>query len=308
MDARDVVWGYTLKRSTFLATVFTTVLVVALPFVGGGGPSFSSAFAFGETTAVAAIGQATTVSLASTVDRVPVAAAVVAPAVVTTRVALVDGEPVAQEAPTIGSVTSDPEHIAQKPVPKPLPPVSAAGKASGTNERRAALEASGSSCPGNVGGGTPGAPGVTSAGGVAGTTSADLASFAAQFNAIRVANCLNPVPMANFRYDSCMEQRLFWMAEDPSTDVSSAWGHIGSQRSDGVPSVGCDGNLAGGYNNTGATVANKWWQSSAHRASLYRPSYTGGTGGVCIRFAMTHGGVPDEPYAFTRSAARWSGC
>ncbi len=163
-------------------------------------------------------------------------------------------------------------------------------------------------CPGAIGGSTPGAPSRTSALGVAGTTSADLQSFAQQFNAIRVANCLPPVPFGNIRYDSCMEDRLFWMAEDPSTDPMSAWGHIGSQRSDGVPSVGCDGNLAGGSGNTGATVAQKWWDSNSHRASLYQPSYTGGTGGVCILFAMTHGGVPNEPYSFTRAAARWVNC
>lgn len=163
-------------------------------------------------------------------------------------------------------------------------------------------------CAGMPGGSTAGAPGRTSKGGVAGTTSADLAQFAQRYNEIRVANCLPPIPMANIRYDSCMEDRLFWMAEDPSTDPMSAWGHIGSVRSDGVPSVGCDGNLAGGSNNSGATVAQKWWDSSGHRTSLYKPTYTGGTGGVCILFAMTHGGVPNEPYSFTRAAARWVTC
>lgn len=163
-------------------------------------------------------------------------------------------------------------------------------------------------CPSAIGGSTAGAPSRTSALGVAGTTSDDLQSFAVQFNAIRVANCLPPVPFQNIRYDSCMEDRLFWMAEDPSTDPSSAWGHIGSQRSDGVPSVGCDGNLAGGSNNSGATVAQKWWDSSGHRTSLYKPTYTGSTAGVCILFAMTHGGVPNEPYSFTRAAARWVSC
>ena len=139
-----------------------------------------------------------------------------------------------------------------------------------------------------------------------GRTSDDLASFAAAYNSIRVANCLSPVPMSNFRYDSCMEDRLFWMAEDPSPDPASAWGHMGSVRSDGVPSYGCDGNLAGGSGNSGATVAQKWWNSTAHRNSLYRPN--SGIGGVCIYFAMTHGGVPNEPYSFTRAAARWGGC
>jgi hypothetical protein len=164
-------------------------------------------------------------------------------------------------------------------------------------------------CPQNASG-TPvsTAPGIVSAGGVSGTTTADLAEFAIAFNSIRVANCLPAVPLANFRYDSCMEARLFWIAEDPSTNIASAWGHIGSVRSDGLPSVGCDGNLAGGTNNTGATFAEKWWGSMSHRLSLYKPGETGLTSAVCIYFAVTHGGVPDEPYAFARAAARWGSC
>lgn len=163
-------------------------------------------------------------------------------------------------------------------------------------------------CPGNVTGSTAGAPATISAGGVAGTSTADLDAFAAAFNAHRVANCLAPVPLANVRYDACMEQRLFWMAEDPSTNTSSAWGHIGSVRSDGVPSVGCDGNLAGGMNNIAETFARKWWDSPGHRISLYNPEYTGSMSSVCIYFAVTHGGVPDEPAAFARAAARWGSC
>lgn len=163
-------------------------------------------------------------------------------------------------------------------------------------------------CAAAITGQTPGAPARISPLGVAGTTSADLQSFAERYNALRVEQCLPPVPFANIRYDSCMEDRLFWMAEDPSTDPMSAWGHIGSVRSDGLPSVGCDGNLAGGSNNTGATVAQKWWDSTGHRTSLYKPTYTGSTSTVCILFAMTHGGVPDEPYSFVRSAARWAEC
>ena len=163
-------------------------------------------------------------------------------------------------------------------------------------------------CPAAISGSTAGAPGATSEEGVAGTTTDDLESFAARYNQIRVANCLPPVPFGNIRYDACMEQRLFWMAEDPSTDPMSAWGHIGSQRSDGKPSEGCDGNLAGGSGNTGATVAEKWWASSGHRASLYKPGNTGSMAGTCVLFAMTHGGVPNEPYSFTRAAARWVSC
>lgn len=161
-------------------------------------------------------------------------------------------------------------------------------------------------CAGMPGGGTAGAPGAGSPLGVAGTTSSDLAQFAQAYNRIRVSNCLPPIPFSSIRYDSCMEQRLFWMAEDPSTDPLSAWGHAGSQRSDGVPSVGCDGNLAGGTGNTGASVAQKWWDSGSHRASLYKPGAS--VAGVCILFSMTHGGVPNEPYDFTRAAARWTSC
>ena len=164
-------------------------------------------------------------------------------------------------------------------------------------------------CPQNASGNPVStAPGVVSGGGVGGTTTEDLAQFALTYNSIRIANCLSAVPLVNFRYDSCMEQRLFWIAEDPSTDIRSAWGHIGSVRSDGVPSVGCDGNLAGGNGNSSATFAQKWWDSVSHRNSLYRPGESGLTSDVCIYFAMTHGGVPDEPYTFTRGAARWDGC
>ncbi len=154
------------------------------------------------------------------------------------------------------------------------------------------------------------APGRISGGGVQGTTTADLRSFAHAYNIIRASNCLQPIPWSNFRYDPCLEDRLFWMAEDPSPDPLSAWGHMGSVRSDGVPSRGCDGNLAGGGGNTGATVAQKWWDSEAHRTSLYKPSYSGSVAGICIIFAMTHGdgNLPHETDSFVRSAARWVTC
>ena len=154
---------------------------------------------------------------------------------------------------------------------------------------------------------TPSAPSRRSAQGVLGTTSADLASYAAKVNQIRVANCLNPIPLANFRYDACMETRLFWMAESPAVSPADAWGHIGVTRIDGVPSVGCDGNLAGGTGNTGATVAQKWWDSVSHRNSVYRPTFTGSTANVCIMLAMTHGGNGDA-VSFPRAASRWLTC
>jgi hypothetical protein len=287
-----------MKRFAFLATVFTTVLVVVLPFVGGGGPGLTS-------QAVADSGSAT--PLLASISAAPTAESPSATAVGYTM--RIDEATIAADAAArAAALTKDWEHLAQKTVPKPPPPaVTAAEQATWTPaQRQAARQAAGlPACPSGVGGGVGGAPGAYSAQGVAGTTSDDLASFAYQYNAIRIANCLDPIPYGNFYYDSCMEARLFWMAESPSPDPMDAWGHMGSTRIDGVPSVGCDGNLAGGSGNTGATVATKWWESPGHRASLYRPS--SGIGGVCIAFAMTHGGI-DEPYSFTRAAARWTGC
>ncbi len=287
-----------LKRTILVGTVFGAVLALGLPFVGGGGPA-SGTSAYAEEAH--ALPVAATTPVAST-GRVGDTASALAAVAVTVHS---DALPAQPER----NLTVDSEHLAQKPVPKPvIVPQSPAARGGGTAERVAARQAAGQSCPGDVGGSTPGAPGITSAGGVGGTTSADLQSFAAQYNAIRVANCLEPVPMANFRYDPCMEARLFWIAEDPSPDVNSAWGHSGTPRSDGLPAVGCDGNLAGGSGNTGATVAQKWWNSASHQKSLYRPTFTGSTGGVVICFAMVHGGLPADGYGFARAAARWGGC
>ena len=282
-----------MKRIAFLASLFAAVLVIVLPFVGGGGPGLTS-------PAVADSGSATPLLASSTV-------AVTAPVVDAPRVALATTVRVTEEYAKAkadaeaAALTQDWEHIAQKPVPKPVVVV----LEDGSVDRRTLLASQGQSCPGDAGGSVGGAPGGYSAQGVPGTTSDDLASFAYTYNAIRVENCLEPIPYGNFYYDSCMEARLIWMAESPSPDPLDAWGHNGSVRSDGVPSTGCDGNLAGGSGNTGATVASKWWYSLAHRASLYRPG--DGVGGACIAFAMTHGGI-DEPYDFTRSASRWTGC
>jgi uncharacterized protein YkwD len=281
-----------MKRSALLVALFTAVITLVLPFVGGSGPSLideTPAYATqvaGPMFASDAFTEIATASIETGASQTPETAA-------------------EREA----ALATDSEHLAQKPVPKPVPVISKADQASGTAARRAAAEAAGFTCPGAIGGAPGGAPGVSAGDGmITGTTSGDLASFAAQYNAIRVANCLQPVPMSNIRYDSCLEARLIWMAEDPSTDPSSAWGHVGSARSDGVPSVGCDGNLAGGSGDSGASAASKWWNSSAHRNSLYKPSYAGATAGVCVYFAMTHGGVPNEAYSFSRAAARWGGC
>jgi hypothetical protein len=286
------------KRYALLASIFTTVLVVVLPFFGGSGPSPLD-FSARDTSNVSLV-SASSSAPATESPLIQASEATAALAYLQRDIA----------SAVIAPVTTDFEHIAQKPIPAPQPAVTASGAASGTQARRAAAAAAGHGCPANVGGSVGGAPSAVSAGGVPGTTSGDLSSFALKYNAVRVANCLSPVPLANFRYDSCMEQRLFWMAEDPSPDPASAWGHIGSVRSDGVPSVGCDGNLAGGSGNTGATVAQKWWDSAPHRTSLYKPTYGGSTAGVCIYFAMTHGdgNLGAESYSFTRAAAKWSGC
>ncbi len=276
-----------MKLFASIATVLVTVIVLIVPVVGGSGSGLN-------VPKVADSGSAS--------PRI---------ASITTPPEIVDvGEP--RVAVAISTTVSEPgassgsswdvasEHLAQQPV---VAPISNGANSSATNDRRAADTQQTPGCPAAGVPITSGAPSVTSAGGVAGTTSDDLTAFAIQYNAIRASNCLQPV--TRFIYDSCMETRLFWMAESPSPDPSDAWGHIGSVRIDGVPSVGCDGNLAGGSGNTGVTVATKWWDSTSHRASLYRPGTS--TVGVCISFAMTHGGNGD-PYSFTRAAARWTTC
>lgn len=282
-----------MKKLAFLTTVFTAVLVLVLPFVGAGGPGFS--------VSVVADAGATAPPLASV--PVPVAASVsAAPRIAIATTTRVTEELAPQSAAaTSAALSQEWEHLAPKPVPKAVPVIPGAGA---VNTGGASAPQS-PGCPGVASGIVGSAPGIVSGQGVAGTASGDLASFAYEYNAIRVANCLEPIAYGNFRYDSCMEARLFWMAESPSPDPLDAWGHMGSVRIDGVPSTGCDGNLAGGSGNTGATVAQKWWNSSSHRASLYRPGSS--IAGACIAFAMSHGGI-DEPASFVRAAARWTTC
>jgi hypothetical protein len=296
-----------MKRIALLTTIFTAVLTLVLPFVGGSGPALlggsSPAYAGDSTTPVFASPVTAQQATASVASSDISAFTNDAPASIARNAASIKAE---ASAPVV--TTADTEHLAQKPVPKPVEVAhsgsSASGGAHSTAQRRAAVAAAGGSCPVNVGGGVNG--------------NADLASFAATYNAIRVANCLQPVPMSHFRWDSCMQTRLQWMANDPSVNPAHTWGHMGVRSlapdpntgqyySDTNPSVGCDGNLAGGTGNSGATVAQKWWNSLPHRASLYRPSFEGTTNSVCIYFAMTHGGNGD-PSDFARAAARWGGC
>jgi uncharacterized protein YkwD len=308
-------WGVQVrKHSASLIAALTAVVTLALPFVGGIGPSSADGSAAATTQ----------------VEQSASASAEVASAVSNAYAVPAFGVHKIVSIPVI----QDSEHLAQKPVPATVTAKKATVvRSSASNTTKTSTSAPRTTtttksttktttttttrkatvpvtrCLGPIGGSTGGAPGTSYDGGaITGTTSADLASFGSKYNAIRVAHCLPPVPMNHIRYDRCMETRLVWMAEDPSTDPMSAWGHMGSQRSDGVPSRGCDGNLAGGSGNTGATVAQKWWDSLSHRLSLYKPSYTGSMSGVCIYFAMTHGGIPNESQGFTRAAARWGGC
>jgi uncharacterized protein YkwD len=304
-----------MKRLIVLSAAFAAALALALPFVGGGIASSSTAAMTSISTP--AESTTTTVVTGEVAEASPAAAAGVvatiqqpaAPASSTNSAAPDSSSATsagAQVATTQSAPVSDERSILKDTdptaTPKPVAPASPAASSGTPDDRLQSLEAQGLSCsPGTASVGS--APSAVSALGVNGTTTADMQAFAAQFNAIRAANCLPPV--TKFIYDSCMEARLFWMAESPSPNPLDAWGHMGSVRSDGVPSVGCDGNLAGGSNNTGATVATKWWDSLAHRNSLYRPGSS--VSGVCIAFAMTHGGI-DEPVSFVRAAARWVTC
>lgn len=288
-----------MKRSAILVTLFSIVFAVLLPFVGGSGPSLfqSATVARAETARMPIFATDSADSdTATTAPHAPPSSGATADRL--------EREVEAKAIKRQARIGADAEHLAQAPIPAPL--------AEDAQQRRADLEASGLSCPSATFGISGNAPARTAGGGlIGGTTTADVAAFARQYNSIRVANCLQPVPAENIRYDSCMEDRLFWMAEDPSDDPLSAWGHTGSVRSDGVASVGCDGNLAGGGGDTGSTVATKWWDSSAHRASLYKPTYGGATSGVCVYLAMTHGGLGatvNEPTGFARAAARWGTC
>lgn len=286
-------------RVPFLTAVFTVVLVGVVPFVGGGGPGITESATASSAARSPLFASTATAPIEQSVDAVAIASIE----------RITEASLTAELKAEAKSLTVDSEHLAQKVVPKPVPKPVVASSYSSTSayvaQVRASYAAAGQSCPSNVGGGVAGAPSRSSSQGVAGTTSGDLASFAYAYNSIRVANCLQPIAMSKFRYDSCMEDRLFWMAESPSSNPLDGWGHDGTTRSDGVAARGCDGNLAGGSGNSGATVASKWWESSAHRASLYRPGTS--TSGACIAFAMTHGGI-DEPYSFTRAAARWTWC
>src|SRR5689334_13007315 len=102
-----------MKRIMGLGIVFATVLVLALPFFGGAGPSFL-----------------VPASAAETADGLPIAASSVvvttgssvhADAALAALSASAEIGPVAPVSMNAAPTNVDSEHIAQKPVPKPIP-------------------------------------------------------------------------------------------------------------------------------------------------------------------------------------------
>ena len=306
----------TLKNAVILATV----AVAAVILIQGAGPSVSvtpshasvdivagsppvhtttselSAFLGGKVATASVAAQAATTATVTTTTSAATSTAPVSTTSATTSAtasaaAIIAGRTLTTTPATVETTPTAPTST---PTPPPAPPAAP-------------------TCPSAVGGSTAGAPGSLDAAGVQGTTTADIASFASEYNAIRVSACLQPIPFSNIRYSPCLQQRMWWMADDPSTNPASAWGHTGNAvRSDGVPIVGCDGDLAGGDGYSAASVADAWWASPDHKASLFEPTFGGNVAGVCIAFAMTHGGInvplPNEPFSFVRAAAYWYSC
>jgi hypothetical protein len=287
----------TLKNVVILATA----VVAAVVLFQGAGPSVTAAPSRASVNIVASAPSAHSAhsELSAFLSGTSVPAAV-APATTTSTTATTPAAAAPSSAPVVSVSATDAS-------------AAVAGRTFTTTPAAVTVAPAAPTCPTAVSGSTPGAPGASDAEGVPGTTTADLNSFASAFNAIRVANCLTPIPFGNIRYSTCLQQRMWWMADDPSTDPASAWGHTGTAvRSDGVPIVGCDGDIAGGSGDTATSVANDWWVSLDHRASLYQPTFSGNVASVCIAFAISHGGInvplPNEPYSFTRAAAYWYSC
>ncbi len=250
-----------MRRVLILGTVFALVMAVLTPFMGGGGPGLAVA----NATSTASGAPVLAAGITAPVSEVAPAAVPVAMATVVRidETAMIE-QAKAEAAALTGGLRA------------PRPEAGAEAQARHRRwwwrrRRRSAprvVRRAGSVLPRRRGRRRGRRTGrVLSPLGVGGTTSDDIASFAYTYNSIRVANCMEPVPYGNFYYDSCMESRLFWMAESPSEDPMDAWGHMGSVRIDGVPSPGCDGNLAGGYGNSGATAA---WSSGTREITGHR--------------------------------------
>jgi hypothetical protein len=319
-----------LKRSVFLATGFAVAIVVAVPFLGGTGavvtasgvPVGSTVFAASPSVGAAALGKA---AVGATSESIAESAE---PAARTNSDVQSDA---AASAPSSNSTQSEQsgDSVRNNSQAQSLArgiPAAGASRAPGVTAR---LAASGhrtivsqkpptssaptdpsppQSCPADVTGDPSTVPGTIAEDGLQGTTNQDLANFALEYNANRIANCLPPIALANIRFDKCLSDRMFWIAEDPSTNPSSAWGHD-LPRSDGAKMRGCDGDIAGGLGDTGTTAADKWWQSTDHRASLYQPKWGNDSySNVCIGFAIVHGGLPLGTDSMSRESARWEDC
>jgi hypothetical protein len=126
----------TMKRTVILGTVFATVFVVALPFVGGGGPSFLVPVQASEISMAALPAAATSDVAGGAPSGVNTAAAIAAVTIPSATVVTVAPTTAASRA----VLTSDSEHLAQKPVPIPVvvPPALVAGRRRQTEERRVA--------------------------------------------------------------------------------------------------------------------------------------------------------------------------
>ena len=290
-----------MKRVFILGTLFTLVLVLVTPFVGGGGPGLASAIASATASGVPLLASGIT----APVQTVEVPAAETGPVAIATVVRIDETAMIEQAKAEAAALAVDYEHLAQKPVPKPKPVITDGG---GGQSARQWYAEQGLGCPGDAGGGPGGAPGASSALGVGGTTSDDVASFAYTYNSIRVVE----LPRAR-----AVRQLLLRLL------------HGGAAVLDGrVAQRGPDGCLG-----SHGLRPHRWRPEPGLRRQPCRrirqqrrdrrievvelgrapcvalqAGYVGGMGGVCIAFAMTHGGVPNEPYDFTRAAARWVWC
>jgi hypothetical protein len=106
----------TVKKTVILGTVFATVLVLALPFVGGGGPSFLTPARAAEASFVGLPVAATSPVASGAVTHVDTAAAIAAVSKPTATIITV--APASSVA--TAALTTDSEHLAQKPVPIPV--------------------------------------------------------------------------------------------------------------------------------------------------------------------------------------------
>ena len=117
-----MVRGYTMKRSAFLIAAVLAVLVVVLPFIGGGGPGLL-------TTPAAAVSGTAAPIFAANVSAPATSEEADPPRVAIASVVRIDEVAIAAQAAAHADdpLTQDFEHLAQKPVPKPKPVIGESG-------------------------------------------------------------------------------------------------------------------------------------------------------------------------------------